>query len=195
MKNTYAIAYLLMLLIFSFSGCTSTSAPESSTMSTELSQIPGYVAPEEQNPLTGYPGLNEKTNLILEPGMLPDAPKDVPDSRSGHGAISGVLFSFSTNLILADTLFYLTPAMGPDDTDLPPALFGPQEGSGDIVGRTDDQGRFFLDNVPPGNYYIVVEAPMNWAVGLEKSEESAPRMITVEEGGKYPLGVVFVSWP
>lgn len=191
--------FWLLLGIILLGACTSspTSTPQPMPDSS-------YPAPIQVLPMEGYPGLGKEMSgtpiadvksPALPEGELPSAPSTAPAPKAGKGSISGTIFSFTTRIVVADTMFYLTPAMGPNDTDLPPALFGPQDGSGDIVGRTDDKGQFFLDNVPPGNYYIVVEAPMNWAVGLERGEESMPRMITIEQGGKYPLGIVFVSWP
>ncbi len=194
---------LLLVVPLLISACG--GSPASSTLSTALPTVDeSYPAPIKANPIEGYPGLQDSTQgtpvsevdtVILSEGELPPAPSTVPAPADGMGSISGTLFSFTTRIVLRDTMFYLTPAIGPADNEVPPALFGPQEGSDDVVGRTDGQGQFFMDNVPPGSYFLIVEAPMNWAVGMQEDDLSMPRMITVEAGGKYPLGVVFVPWP
>ena len=189
----------LLVFVILLSACA--GSPSSTLQATPDESYPG---PVQALPMEGYPGLGDSNNGTpiadvknpgLPEGQLPSAPSSAPKPESGKGSVSGTIFSFTTRIILADTMFYLTPAMGPEDKDLPPALFGPQEESGDIVGKTDEKGQFSLTNVPPGNYFLIVEAPMNWAVGLEEGKESAARMLTIEEGKKYPLGVVFVSWP
>ena len=196
----------LFFLVFLISACNNSSTYE----------VPNQISTRSNTVDTLYPGLRQSTSVEAYPGSeglylgiptsdikgtffpkdeWPSAPSSAPDPKSGMGSISGTIFSFTTRIVLSDTMFYLTPAVGPDNTDLPPVLFGPQEDSGDVVGRTDKNGQFFLDNVPPGNYLLIVEAPMNWAVGLEEDKDSAPRLITIKEGNKYPLGVVFISWP
>ncbi len=155
----------------------------------------GYIAPNQSDLREGYPAEENKISLKLIPGQLPESPKSASEPEVNKGSISGVIFSFTTNLILAKTMFYLTPAMGPDDSSVPPALFGPQVKTGDIVGLTDDRGIFNINNIPPGKYFLIVEAPMNWTIGLVSSEDPEPRLLTIESGQEYPLGIVFVSWP
>lgn len=196
----------LFFLGFLISACNNSAT---SNVPNQLSTQPNLVNTlypwlTQVNPIEVYPGSEESylimpetdlKDLSFPQGQLPSAPSFAPEPASGMSSISGIIFSFTTRIVLPDTMFYLTPVIGPNNTDLPPVLFGPQEESGDIVGRTDNKGQFFLNNVPSGNYFLIVEAPMNWAVGLEEDTDSAPRLITVEEGNKYPLGVVFVSWP
>lgn len=194
MKNIVIILIIMMTLY----GCAY------STSSIKSTSTQSYPAPNQINPMEGYPNL-EKTNIgpsetirnnpILPKGELPPTPDYVPHPEFNMGSLSGTIFSFTTNMIIPDTMFYLTPAIGPEDKDLPPAMIGPLAEYGDIVGRTDEKGQFFLSNVPPGNYFFIVEAPMNWAVALEEGNESPPRMVVIEPGQKHQLGLLFVSWP
>lgn len=202
MKKVICLFFLVFLISACNNSATSGIPKQPSTQPYLVNTLyPGLM---QVNPMEGYPVPDESylrtptidfNSLFFPQGQLPSAPSIAQEPVSGMSSISGTIFSFTTRIVLPDTMFYLTPAIGPNDTDLPTVLFGPQEDSGDIVGRTDNKGQFFLNNVPTGNYFLIVEAPMNWAVGLEEDKDSEPRIISVKEGNKYPLGVFFVSWP
>jgi hypothetical protein len=75
-------------------------------------------------------------------------------------------------------------------------LVGPQPEKGDIVGTTDEQGKFYLDNVKPGKYILVVQSPYDWLVAVESPEPRAkPRVIEVKQNEKLPLGILYVGGP
>lgn len=149
-----------------------------------------YPMPQQQEVDEGYPveGFPSVDANSLRPG-------DAPEPQPGHASISGILYSTSLERTIPGTMFYLTEGLGEDKTEMPPAFVGPIEGSRDFVAYTDSGGQFSIDNIPPGNYFLVVQAPMNWAVAQISRAEFKPLLLELEAGEKLSLGVVYVSWP
>lgn len=134
-----------------------------------------------------------KDNTITSSFELPDFPNDAPEPSESFGSISGTLYSFTTGITLAKTYFYLTPGDGPDKRNMPPLLVGPREE--DIQGITDEKGQFFIKNIPPGTYFLIVEAPYSFSPAVISASNFTPLLLEVKANEKYPLGVVYVSWP
>lgn len=120
---------------------------------------------------------------------------DAPSPQSGKAAVSGMLFSFTISQVLPETAFYLTPAVGPEHRDVPPLLTGPDPEKGDLSAASDAQGAFRLNDIPPGNYFLVVWAPYNWSVAVTSVTGATPLLIELGPDERLPLGVVYVSWP
>lgn len=118
---------------------------------------------------------------------------DPPFPALGKASISGLLYSFTGKGPIPSTLYYLTPAREPGT--LPNILVGPREENGDIRGISDEKGRIFLNNIPPGNYYLVVWAPYNWIFAVESEVDTSPRLITLEPNQRLNLGLVYLAWP
>mgnify|MGYP005835198959 FL=1 len=76
---------------------------------------------------------------------------------------------------------------------MPPLLVGPREE--DIQGITDEKGQFFIKNIPPGAYFLIVEAPYSFSPAVISASNFTPLLLEVKANEKYPLGVVYVSWP
>ncbi len=138
-----------------------------------------------------YPGSNIPT--VSSPKIHPSYPMDAPEPLPGFGSISGTLYSFTTGITLAKTNFYLIPGDGPNRNEMPPILVGPSEK--DIQGITDQNGQFFIDKVPPGNYFLIVESPYSYSPAVTSETDFTPLLLAVKENKKYPLGVIQVSWP
>lgn len=116
--------------------------------------------------------------------------------QAGRGSISGVLYSYQTTAVIPGTAFYLTPAIEVEGQLVPPTLYsGPKEANGDVGSSTDNYGRFDLDNVPPGTYYLAVFAPYDWILAFESQEATMPLKIEVKEGDQLDLDILWVSWP
>ncbi|MGB9592476.1 MAG: hypothetical protein ACPL1K_08165 [Candidatus Kryptoniota bacterium] len=81
------------------------------------------------------------------------------------------------------------------ETGLPAVLTGPNIERGDIQGTSDELGGIFIDDVPPGNYYIVVWAPYNWILAVQSPEDLTPRLVVLEPDKQYVLGIIYVPWP
>lgn len=164
------------------------------TPSGEADAYPAYPAESvpSQDPQVSYPV--QTPVKIYEPGELPTAPETAPEPQDGMASLSGTLFSFTDRSSVLGTPIYLTSAIG--DNLVPPVLVGPDTEKGDIISRTDENGNFTFDNVPPGNYYLVAWSPYTWTVGVvEPSEEAEGRLIQLEAGQKEVLGVMYISWP
>ncbi len=124
-----------------------------------------------------------------------EIPPDVPVPEAGKAAISGVLYSISSQSPVPGTLCYLTPGRGESQQDPPTVLAGPREANGDIRGTSDTKGWISLNNIPPGNYYLVMWAPYDWLVAQESETDPTPRLISVEPDQQLNLELIHVTWP
>ena len=117
---------------------------------------------------------------------------------SGKASISGVLFEFTTDQssdrVIPNNLFYLTPAVvDGDKVHSPVGYYGPQEDKGDIKSVSNLKGQIFLNNIPPGKYYLVVQKqPYDWYLGFESDKAPTPELITLKAGDKLDLGLIYV---
>lgn len=125
----------------------------------------------------------------------PEPPAEAPPPIQGKASISGVVYSYTIARIVPKTLFYLTPAVGEGQNLMPTLLIGPEEQNGDIHGTTNLLGQINLDDVPPGNYYLIVWAPYNWSIAENSPSEQRPRLIELNQGDSKALGILYVSWP
>ena len=120
------------------------------------------------------------------------------DPVSGKASVSGVLFEFTTDhssdRVIPNNLFYLTPAVvDGDKVHSPVGYHGPQEDKGDIKGVSNLKGQIFLNNIPPGKYYLVVQKqPYDWYLGFESAKAPTPELITLKAGDKLDLGLLYV---
>jgi hypothetical protein len=132
----------------------------------------------------------EEAARALAQSTQPAAP------QAGMASVSGVLFSYGTNAIVPGTQFYLTPADEVDGQLTPPAIFlGPIEEQGDVLGFTTDTGEIRLDNVPPGNYYLLVWTVYDFLLGFTSRAANELVLVQVEPGDQVDLDVVYVNWP
>jgi len=122
-------------------------------------------------------------------------PEDTLEPSPGAASISGLVYSYTVRRVLPKTLLYLTPALGENDDSMPSLLIGPVEENGDITSTTDEDGQIYLSHIPPGNYYIILWAPLNWSAVENSPTEQKPRLIILEAGDRQALGTLFVSWP
>jgi len=118
-------------------------------------------------------------------------PQDAPQSDTGKASISGTLYSFVTSKVIAQTLLYLTKAYGTDNRSVPPVLIGPEPSRGDITEVSDEKGHFFVKNIPPGNYFLIVAAPFSWSLAVTSSDRT-PLLIELKPDQKQSLGIVYV---
>jgi hypothetical protein len=141
--------------------------------------------------------VDEQTSITQpSPSTLSiNASAEVPLSEPGKASISGTLYSYTIERILPETVFYLTPAVGEDKRSMPAILVGPIEEKGDIRGVTDINGQFALNDIPPGNYFLITWAPYNWAPAVISETEQRARLIELEAGQREALGILYLSWP
>lgn len=141
----------------------------------------------------GYPAPIEETPVPTK-GVLPQPPDSAPQPQSGKASISGVIYSPITQHIIPETAAYLAPGWGELKQDPPIMLVGPREETGDIGFRTDMNGQFFINNIEPGTYYLLVWAPYDWLFGQNSAEDITPRKITLAPDQMLELGIVYVAY-
>ncbi len=124
-----------------------------------------------------------------------EPPEDALKPAHGTASISGLVYSYTVHRVLPKTLYYLTPAIGENDDIIPPLLIGPEVENGDIASTTDEHGQINLTDIPPGNYYIILWAPLNWSIVESSPTEQVPRLIELKDGDRQALGNLYVSWP
>jgi hypothetical protein len=165
-----ALPYLIIFfsLIFFIAACTS--------------QLTATMSVVEQTP-------------IAQSTLSVTAPAEAPPPVSDRASISGTLYSYTIKRILPETVFYLTSAVGEDRRSMPPILVGPIDERGDIRGVTDINGQFAMNDIPPGNYFLVAWAPYNWAPAEISEIEQRARLIELVAGQREALGILYLSWP
>jgi hypothetical protein len=189
------LAKVLAELVLLFAGLSACSLVNSSSLTVASTPSQSSIAypPMEQN-TEKYLGYPTNPNEQVRGGLNIVPPEDAPEPLKGSGSVSGLLYSFTTQLVLKENPFYLTPVS--DEGNFSPVLVGPQPEKGDIVGITDSEGKFYLDNVKPGKYILVVQSPYDWLVAILSPDSSAkPRVIEIKENQKQVLGVLYVGGP
>lgn len=174
-----------------------TSEPAQSASESPLAQPESPLAQSEsplaqpESPLTIEVPQNEAEAIALAEVTEPPVPQE------GKGSLSGVIYSFgSVPGIIPGTTYYLLEAKEVDGVMVPPPVFlGPNPDNGDIFGNTSKSGQIFLDNVPPGQYFMTVWTVYNYLLLFPTPETGKPLLITVEEGDQQNLGVLYAEWP
>lgn len=180
---------VLLILAIQLSACSQTPEVKPTEVIESGYPVTGQLGPTAQ----GYPAPSSLPTL--KPGELPQPPVDTPKPEAGKAALSGILYSYTVGAVIPGTPFYLTPAIGENQDQVPLALVGPQESRGDILGSTDENGYILMNNLPPGNYFLVVWAPLNWSVVETSDKIQTPLMINLKADESLNLGVSYISWP
>ena len=194
MKNT--ILLLLLVLSLSLAACAAEPAAP-----TAVEPSPSAALPEAtlSAPETTYP----VTELVLSsayPIKLPEgvplsslsAPTEALPPQEGFASISGLLYAYDISQILVNTDFWLFPAVTVGDQKVPPPLItNGDPAEGDIFGRTDANGAFYLDKVPAGDYFLLINYPDHTVFGQSSPTPDAYLLITVAAGDRTAYGVIY----
>lgn len=171
-------------------------APPASTEAPTTPGYPGYPAPSASTPATSSSSAYPGSEVLPSPSAeIPEVTPEAPIPSSGKASIAGVLYSYTALRIIRGTPFYLTRASGSDQRALPPLILGPNDRIGDILGQSDAKGEFIVNDLSPGNYYLIVSAPLNWVVAESPPGNTAPLLIELMADQQVSLGVVYLSWP
>ena len=126
-----------------------------------------------------------ENDLALTPSVVP-----VPVSESGMASATGTLYTSTGNGPIPDTSFYLMRANGEVRS-----VVSPREEDGDILGRSDLQGRFALSSIPPGKYYLFVWAPYNWIPIPVSQFDETLQIFDLQSSRVNDLGQLKLPWP
>lgn len=185
-----------------------TPTPPAPTMAAApVAEEPPQVSPLNQpvSPLSA-----PESPLVLPPPLGPDgrplqdqamidrlaSENKAPAPEAGKASLSGLLYSYPLTQVIPGTQFYLTPALAFGDKLVPPSLYsGPKVAAGDVNGFSDLYGRFSFNNVPPGNYFLVVWTVYDWLLAQKTREDKTPMLIQLKAGDQLNLERLFVQWP
>lgn len=64
---------------------------------------------------------------------------------------------------------------------------------GDVLGKTDENGVFYLDDILPGRYFLVVNYPDHSEIAVNPNNTSEPLLFEFKADTSYPLGIVLIN--
>ena len=121
-------------------------------------------------------------------------PESANQPASGKASISGLLYAYNISVPLSDIQFVFMPAVEAEGKLIPPPIltYG-DEANGDITGFTDANGAFYLNDIAPGNYYLIINYPDHSVIAVRSNFTSEYRLFEFEADTTYPLGVIFIA--
>ncbi|HPY32727.1 MAG TPA: hypothetical protein PK763_02295, partial [Anaerolineaceae bacterium] len=176
--------------------CSSKPAAPTEPASNPSATLPAAV---ETSPQTTYPSAEMMLSSAY-PIKLPEgvplnslsAPAEALPPQEGFASISGLLYAYDISQILVNTDFWLFPAVTVGDQKVPPPLItNGDPAEGDIYGRTDANGAFYLDRVPAGDYFLLINYPDHTVFGQASPTPDAYLLITVAAGDRVAYGVIY----
>ncbi|HQK43155.1 MAG TPA: hypothetical protein PLV20_06080, partial [Anaerolineaceae bacterium] len=194
MKKTLLLFPLVLSLLLA--ACSSKPAAPTEPASNPSATLPAAV---ETSPQTTYPSAEMMLSSAY-PIKLPEgvplnslsAPAEALPPQEGFASISGLLYAYDISQILVNTDFWLFPAVTVGDQKVPPPLItNGDPAEGDIYGRTDANGAFYLDRVPAGDYFLLINYPDHTVFGQASPTPDAYLLITVAAGDRVAYGVIY----
>lgn len=189
---------LLLLLVLSLSVAACSAEPAAPTTA---EPSPSAALPEatQSAPETTYPAADmvlSSAYPIKLPAGVPlsnlSAPAEALPPQEGYASISGLLYAYDISQILINTDFWLFPAVTVGDQKLPPPIItNGDPAAGDIYGRTDANGAFYLDKVPAGDYFLLINYPDHTVFGQSSPTPDAYLLITLAAGDRIAYGVIY----
>lgn len=190
MKEMYGFGkiYLVVLNIILVVIMVSCSA-QSDTMSETQTTLSSDDANQQsvETPVTEVVPVQSPVSVVATPEVVSSGP--------GLAMFKGRLIVKVSQKPLPKTAFYLAPATGEGKNEVPPAFSGSQQDT--IQGFTDDNGNFVIGNIPPGNYYVFIWAPLNWILltKADQTENGMPYLLVFQADQELNIGEQFVNWP
>lgn len=153
------------------------------------------ISPESIYPAAAAAVINDTYPIKLPEGVplgSLSAPTEAPSPQPGFASISGLLYAYDISQILINTDFWLFPAVTVGDQKLPPPIItNGDPAAGDIYGRTDANGAFYLDKVPAGDYFLLINYPDHTVFGQSSPTPDAYLLITLAAGDRIAYGVIY----
>lgn len=198
MKKTLS----LLLFVFLLAALAACAAKQSTELPAAAEPILETNAPETApiSPESIYPAAAAAVINDTYPIKLPEgvplgslsAPTEAPYPQPGFASISGLLYAYDISQVLVNTNFWLYPAVTVGDKKVPPPIItNGDPAAGDIYGRTDGSGAFYLDNVPAGDYFLLINYPDHTVIGQASPTPNAYLLITVAPGDRIAYGVIY----
>lgn len=164
-------------------------APEPDLSGTlQNSWDPSVLYPSEDSQIaTAYPAWGHPQVKLEE--LSP--PREAPEPLEGKASASGLLYAFDISVPLADIEFILVPALIFEKTPIvPPIITNGDPKNGDIIGKTDVNGTFYLNNITPGYYYLLINYPDHSVIAVESNNTIYSRLFEFLPNESYTLGVI-----
>ncbi len=122
------------------------------------------------------------------------APESANQPASGKASISGLLYAYNISVPLSKIQFVFMPAVEVEGKLIPPPIltYG-DEANGDVNGFTDADGAFYLDDIAPGNYFLIINYPDHSVIAVRSNFTSEYRLFEFEADTAYPLGVILIA--
>lgn len=118
-------------------------------------------------------------------------PLDVLEPVEGRASISGLLYAYDISVPLADVEFIFVPAIILEGTPVvPPIITNGNPENGDIIGKADANGAFYLNSIEPGSYYLLINYPDHSEIAVETDNTLYNRLFEFEADRSYILGVI-----
>lgn len=173
-------------------GCTPIEKTTSDNSYIPVEVGTAYPPPSDHQPQTrvesGYPGA--ETTLAVE-SSLPNT-LSIPAPSTDSGIVTGVLLGESDNRpYIAPGLYLGKLIPSSDENSEVPPLIGLSTGSDPKAVQATD-GAFLFTEVSPGEYIIIIWAPMS-IVPIIDPETQSELIVIVEAGKVTDLGTLFVD--
>lgn len=173
---------------------TKEEVPVQETLVVEETSIPLVVEQmypaEGSDVTTAYPAWEVPT--VESQALRP--PTEANPPASGKTSLSGLLFAFDISVPLSNLDFVLMPAVITDGVArVPPILTYGNPEDGDVLGKTDENGVFYLDDITPGQYFFVVNYPDHSEIAVNPNNTSEPLLFEFKADTSYPLGIVLIN--
>jgi len=182
------IIQIFLILIFFLIGCTE----QQEITSTPVDNESGYPLTNTQN-ADAYPPGYDSYQMVIDFEDL-EPPTEAKSPEEGKASISGLLYQTQGSMILKNLDFFLSPAVLINEQPVvSPIITYPDVEKGDIAGKTDANGVFYLNNISPGDYFLVIVFPDRTVVAKPNQASENELLISLSEGDQIPLGVLFIN--
>lgn len=121
------------------------------------------------------------------------SPLSVPlRNAEGQAAFTGIAYSVRFENAIPETAWYMVPAKS---LDTPLVLAGPEADEAKYSGKSGADGRITVENLEPGDYFLVIWAPYGWIPAATAPDGEVPLVISMKAGEQRDFGQLLFPWP